>query len=155
MITIQNESGMTLHDEILPLIQAHWHEIGAYGEDVPLDPDWQNYAVLEVSGLLHVATARVDGKLVGYCVTLVAPHLHYKSTVFAINDLIYVLPEYRGRAGLKLVLHVLREMRQRKAHSYLFHVKPKYDLLPLMKYLKATKLEELYEVPLWDSQPLL
>jgi L-amino acid N-acyltransferase YncA len=55
------------------------------------------------SGRLHVFTARHDRRLVGYHVAIVAGHLHYVSTLHAITDVYYVLPEYRkGRTGLCL-----------------------------------------------------
>lgn len=147
--------------DIEPLTVAHWNEIAAHTEDYPLDIDWQKYKVLEAMGMLHIVTARTDGGvLVGYCITFVTNHLHYKSTMFGINDILYIAPEYRqGWTGVKLVSFALNKMRERGCFSYTFHVKPDFragckmeDLGSLLKFFKATLLETVYEVRLWDSQ---
>jgi hypothetical protein len=59
----------------------------------------------ERSGSLRVYTARsTSGALVGYNAFIVHGRLHYQSTLFALNDLIWLHPAHReGWTGVKLV----------------------------------------------------
>lgn len=89
------ESIVDIWDEIQPLWVSHWEEIAMY-KDVPLDPDKDGYVALQHSGKLKCFTLRLDGKLVGYFFAIVSAHLHYKSTLFAMEDIVYLKPELRG-----------------------------------------------------------
>ena len=104
MITYQQEFLESVRDDAQPLLEAHWQEIALNKDIVPLDPDWDAYEQLEEDGKLFIFTARDDGQLAGYFVVIVAPHIHYKSTLFGNNDLIYLAPEYRlGFTAAKLL----------------------------------------------------
>jgi GNAT superfamily N-acetyltransferase len=99
MIEFKEETFDECYLDTIPLLKEHWKEVAVYQDDVPLDVDVDRYRQLEEMDRLHIVTCRDDGKLVGYCVTFINNHLHYKSTVFALNDIIYLSPEYR-RAGV-------------------------------------------------------
>lgn len=82
-------------DDVRPLLREHWQELATY-EDVPLDPDFDSYRVVDAAGMLRVYTARLDGALVGYAIFFVRPHHHYRSTLWAISDIILVRREHRN-----------------------------------------------------------
>ena len=85
------------------LLVEHYHEIAHY-PDIEFDPDWETYAKLEEAGRLHIFTARVAGELVGYSVHIVAPNLHYKRSLQAVQDILFVHPAHRrGFVGYKLI----------------------------------------------------
>lgn len=85
------------------LLERHWREI-AYYEDIPLDVDWNFYQEADKRGLLRIFTVRDGEELVGYAVYLVRHAPHYKSSLQAVQDVIFLAPEYRrGSAGLQLV----------------------------------------------------
>lgn len=90
-------------DGLDDMIAAHHAEVGVHKEDMPLACDWEKYEALEYQGILRLLGARFDGQLVGYASFLVMPHLHYRTTVHAMNDAIFVRPEHR-RTGLALEL---------------------------------------------------
>ena len=98
-------------DELKPLIERHWREIAVH-QDIPLDPDWDRYFRMEAAGAFHFFAARVDGRLAGYAPFLVAPHLHYKKSKWAQNDIIWVAPEHRrsglGHSLVAFALHYLK-----------------------------------------------
>jgi ribosomal protein S18 acetylase RimI-like enzyme len=82
--------------EMAPLFLQEWEEaIGDAHTEQELDIDWEKYIQLEMSGLLVMITARVDDKIVGWVITIIHPHLHFKSTLYGLTDSFYVLPEYR------------------------------------------------------------
>ena len=114
-LTFKVEPLFVIAGELPSLFQQHWRELGRDQKEVPLDPNWEAMVSLNVQGLLHVMTARDDGKLVGYIFTLVGPHLHYKSTRHGNVDMYWMLPEYRqGWTALKFFNAHLDEMEKLK-----------------------------------------
>jgi GNAT superfamily N-acetyltransferase len=90
--------------DILPLIEEHWELVALNKGSIKLNPDWEQYAALDSSGILKIFTARDNKKLVGYFILLVNNSLHYKDHVFAVCDIIFVTPEARkGATGYKLL----------------------------------------------------
>ena len=82
--------------EMVGLGEAHRDEIKPHADAFPFDPDMNLYARLDEVGMLHVATARAMGRLVGYMLSVVMPsHQHHKSVRWASGDGVYLLPAYR------------------------------------------------------------
>lgn len=89
--------------EMAPLWQDHWREIAINQSEIPLDPDVAQYEMLQANGMLCVLVARAEGKIVGYYISIIKPHLHYRTTLHAFTDVYYVLPAYRnGWCGIRL-----------------------------------------------------
>lgn len=103
MITYQEETISDCKEELWPLIQLHHEEIDFYQDKVELDPDWDQFLALESLGITKMMTVRDSGKLVGYFMSLVMPHPHYKSDLYAINDILLLHPDYR-KAGVAVEL---------------------------------------------------
>lgn len=111
--TYQIESFEENKEEFEPFVMKHWNELGLTKDDVPIDFDWERFFKEERVGRLHTATVRKDGKLVGYHISFIGGHPHYKSTLHAMVDLYYLLPEERaGRVGLKMFQYVEDELRK-------------------------------------------
>lgn len=92
--------------EVMPLLQMHHAEVMPHGEAIPLDPDWDCYALLERLGRFVVFTARDDGRLVGYAAFHLMPHLQSRQFLRAVNEVIFVAPEHRrGMLALSFVKH--------------------------------------------------
>lgn len=128
MISIEREQLQDFYAESLPLLQAHWAEVANYQAERPLEPDLGKYAELEKLARLFCIIARSNGKLVGYSVWITDTHLHYKSSVMAANDVIYVVPEYRQRGlGIRLIKESERLLFAAGVENILFHVKAKKD----------------------------
>lgn len=121
-------------DEIKPLLWEHWAEIAHY-DDIPLDPNWPQYEAMESGGLLRVFTVRDERfALIGYCIYVVAPGLHYKPVTYANQDILFILPEFRrGRIGRRLVRFTEDALKQEGVHIVLQHVKVKYDFGPMLR----------------------
>jgi hypothetical protein len=97
-LTSQVEKFHEIARELPPLFERHYREIALDQKTIPLDPDWDRYFVLALSGNLVVTTARVDKTLVGYIFNLVGPHLHYRTTPHAEIEMFWLDPAYRGGA---------------------------------------------------------
>lgn len=100
MMIFKEESVKDVLDEIKPLLKEHWNEIAHY-KDIPFDPDYEAYLKLDESGFLKVFTARTDtGVLIGYAVYFIKHNIHYRSSLQALQDILYLHPAHRGRGSV-------------------------------------------------------
>lgn len=88
-----------VEDGLEALMHAHWKECSIHQDEVPLDPDWVMGSTMENCGILHCFGLYREGELIGYSIFEVSSHLHFKSTRYAYNSGIYVMPKHRGFAG--------------------------------------------------------
>lgn len=115
-----------------PLLQKHWDEIAQW-RDIPLAPDEEQYRVHDEAGKLRIYTARVDGRLVGYCVFFLGFNIHYKSSLQATQDVLFVDPECRqSRIGLQLIHHAENELRAEGVQAVYQHVKANHLTLAVI-----------------------
>lgn len=150
MITFQKESFIKLMPELPAIFYAHWKEVALDQDIIPLDPDWDQYAFLEMNKMLHTMTVRDDGILIGYYNVIVRNHLHYKTTLHAWSDLVYLLPEYRNSGagllstGYKLIRRtntMLKKLGVKK--SYLM-TKSYIPLNMLTEFMNYRDTERIY-----------
>lgn len=127
------------------LFRAHYDEITRHKDVCALDPNWPAYEHLEASGALLVLGAWDSSVLVGYSVTMLAPHLHYRDTIIAQNDVLFVSPDSRGsRAGLALIKTTERMAKERGAALMLWHAKPSTTLHAVLPRLDYAEHETIF-----------
>ena len=97
MVEFAVEQYYDLIEEMKPMFVQHKDELAVYA-DIPLDPDYDFYERATAAGLLTLLTVRDEGILAGYAVFLVRPHAHYKGHCWALNDIIWIHPKFRGFA---------------------------------------------------------
>lgn len=134
-ITIAVESHSDeLIDELKPLIKRHYDEIALNKEDVPLDPDWDQYKALGDAGrMLVVCVRNENSELIGYSVFFLAHHIHYKQTLVANNDVLYLAPEHRNsKVGLRLIKDSETACRARGVNKIIWHVKFAHDFRDIL-----------------------
>ncbi len=137
MITAQIEklAGGGL-DEIKPLLPAHYEALGLYTDKMPLDPQYHVYLAREAQGEVVYATLRVDGKLAGYWVAIVAPGFHYQSTLTATMDILWIVPEHRGKGAFKMLHDAMeRELRRRGVKLWWVGSKDHSPITPIFQGL--------------------
>lgn len=128
------------------LFEAHYREIAWMQDKVPLDPDYGRYEAMARAGVVRIFTARRDGELIGYAVFIVNPHLHYQSTRWAMNDVLYVAPGSRGyRAGSKLLKHVESVLRADGVKVMGLHIKDSLNWGPLARLLGYERVESSWQ----------
>lgn len=136
MIAMGTEKMSTVRQEIEPLLRQHYEEIALHKDRIPLAPDWGRYEHLEATRSLPIYTARSDGKLVGYSVFLLSYHLHYRNTLVAANDILYLAPEQRrGTTGLRLIKHSEAELKKLGVERIMWHVKFAHDFRAILHRL--------------------
>jgi GNAT superfamily N-acetyltransferase len=80
--------------EIVALGAEHEAEVGPYGGAFPFRPNLAAHEAMEDHGALHMFVAKDGGKIVGYVLSFVMPHLHY-SIPWATGEL-FLRKSHRG-----------------------------------------------------------
>lgn len=151
MITFQFENVDDVIDEIKPLLERHWQEIALNKDKISFDPDYQQYFNLEKLGMLQVCTARDDDKLIGYTVDFILKHAHYQQNKFAMNDILFIAPEYRkGTIAFKLLSKAKEGLKERGVDVHNLHMKVDHPFEALAERLDYTKIEYIYSSYLGD-----
>lgn len=132
-------------DDAMWLFDLHWEEIALDKAKVPLNPDVDTFRVLEQAGLLLIVTARDGDKMVGYHVTIVRPHLHYKHSLTAYADMYFIHPDYRqGMTGVRLFKYLESVLRERGVERIYQGTKIHKDMGRLFERLGYKETERLY-----------
>jgi GNAT superfamily N-acetyltransferase len=141
----QIEAWADCQPEIAALCVRHWEEIAHNRDLIKLDPDWDKYQKLAQMQMLSVATARVDGILVGYQIYIVAPHMHYRQSLTALSDVLYLAPEYRqGRAGIRLMQCAEEELKRLNVQRIVQNVKVTNDWSKILERMGYKPFEYIY-----------
>lgn len=129
------------------LFEEHYKEIAAY-QDIPLDPDYNKYLLLADAGKLLILTAKLNGELVGYVIYVIDHATHYKGSLQAMQDVLFVKKDKRksvlgcGYFLLKKSEQVLKEMGVQVVYQ---HVKVAHDYSPLLDKLGYEKVETIHQ----------
>ena len=127
----------------MPLLQSHWREIAHY-QDIPLDPDFTQYAALEDAGALRTYIARdAEGGMVGYAVFFVKANIHYKSSIQALQDILYIHPGSRGM-GLRFIKWCDDQLRQEGVQVVYHHVKKEHNFGPALERFGYQLIDLIY-----------
>lgn len=145
MITYQTENWSDVFPEMEHLWPLHWEEVAGDKDVIKLDPDFESYAALEKIGTLHVVTARSAGQIIGYHISIVRPHLHYRTSLSAFTDVYYIHPDHRkGMVGVKLFKEVEKTLKQRGVQKMFTGTKLSLDMGRLFEHLGWKETERLY-----------
>jgi len=125
----------------LMLPMAHAEEV-ARGIH-PIVIDHKQFEWMDDNGLLQVVTARDDGELVGYHVTIIRPHMH-RNVLAGFVDTLYLAPEHRGRTSMKMLQYAEDMMRRRGVKWISTGVRCSKDFSSLMIHLGYTEAERLF-----------
>jgi hypothetical protein len=105
------------------LLIEHHDEAAALRMFFPLDVDWPAYLRMERAGQIKSWAARRGGKLVGYTLFYVHPQMHAAGSVWAVNDLVYLVPEERrGWGGVHLIRGPEQPLRDLGARCIWYNV---------------------------------
>lgn len=143
-IYYQREAPGRAVEEALPLFEQHYQEIARY-HDIALAPDLEAYSAIEAAGNLRVFSVRDAGRLVGYVVFFVKHHLHYRDSLVASQDVLFLLPEYRkGMTGARLIKFADERLKAEGVQLVTQHVKTYADFGPLLERMGYEKVETTY-----------
>lgn len=149
MPTFQEEDGRAVIPEAMPLFEAHWREIATH-QDIPLAVDTAAYHVAAVAGCLRVYTARqndgYENQLIGYAVYFVRNHPHYRDSLQASQDVLFIHPAHRrGSTGTRLIKYADAQLRALGVQVVHQHVKLDHPALGvLLERQGYTAVEKIY-----------
>jgi GNAT superfamily N-acetyltransferase len=139
-----NEDPSTFIEELKLLLPEHYEEL-CVTKDFPLLPDYEAYGRLVVADMLRCITCRSDGKLIGYAIFIVQPHLHYRSCKTAFEDLYFVKKEFRqGRIGIRLFQYAEDVLKKAGVNRIIMHTKIHLDNSRLFEYLGYKHTDKLF-----------
>jgi len=147
MITFQVDTLYPFVHEAMDLFNKHYTEIAERTDVIKLDPDLDSYERLLALKMLEVHTIRDDNKLIGYSLWFVTNHIHYKKSVTASSDVLFIAPEYRkGSTGIKFIKWSVEKIKERNPQRIMFHVKDSVDYSPIIKRMGANFFESIYTI---------
>ena len=120
----QRES-TSIIEEMKPLLKEHYEEIAHY-KDIPLEPDFDMYRNIEEQGSLRVFTVRENNHLIGYSVFFIKENPHYKSSVQAIQDVVFITKSKRGQ-GREFVAWCDSQLKSEGTNVVYHHVKAAHN----------------------------
>jgi len=138
-----SRESLKTYDEAYPLIIEHYKEISNF-HDIKLDPDFEIYKAVEDAGTLRVFTARDDsGTLIGYAVFIVKSNIHYKSSLQATQDVIFIKKKNRG-TGMKFISWCDEQLKSEGVQVVYHHVKVKQNFGPALERLGYELIDLIY-----------
>lgn len=105
-------------------------------------PDRKRYLEIEKAGTLRLFTMRAEGKkLVGYGLFFVVPHLHYSKVLWAMQDVLYVDPAYRGRSAVRFIRWTDSRLRDEGVGVVYRHVSVRRDYSRTLERMGYVRVE--------------
>lgn len=144
MITFQEESFEACLPELKPLFEIHWKEIALHQDIIKLDMCYDEYIAIEKQGGLHLIVARDAGRIVGYHLAFIRPHLHYRQSLSAIVDIYFVLPSHRGGTGMRMLRFAEKSLKARGVQKIFTACKLHHDVGRLFDRLGYQEIERMY-----------
>ena len=142
---IAHECLANVKQDIQPLLEKHWLETEPNQETILLNPDWEQYALLDSAGILHIFTARDNGDLVGYLVMMLSKSIHHKDHLFAATDVVYVKPDYRKtHTGADLIKFAESHCKENGVSLMTLNMKVEFPFDRLMTTMGFNLLERVY-----------
>ena len=141
-VKFSSERVAAVWPEIYPLFEKHWNEI-AHFKDIPLDPDVELYNSLDDLGIMRVFTARDDGKLIGYSVYFVGPHIHFRKSIHATQDVFFINKENRG-FGMRFLRWCDDELRRDGVQVVINAVSQSNDYSPVLRRMGYKESEKMF-----------
>jgi GNAT superfamily N-acetyltransferase len=132
--TFQVERIQDLWPEAMPLLTEHWREIAHY-QDIELDPDIETYRKIEDAGMSRCYTVRnAAWELVGYCVYFVRPNMHYRQSIQASQDVLFLRKDLRkGSIGMRLIKYADEQLKKEGVQAVYQHVKAAHNFGPMLE----------------------
>jgi GNAT superfamily N-acetyltransferase len=132
--------------EIKPLLEDHWEEVAWYKDEIKLNPSYDKYIQMQEQNALLCMTVRDDeGTLIGYNINFLQYHPHYSDHVYAINDIIFLLPEYRhGNIAFKLLEATEQVLIHLGVSVVTVHMKPAHPFKTLAEASGFKQQEYVY-----------
>lgn len=145
MITYQLEDWATYFQDCQALWVEHYDEIAVTKDKMPMRPDVETYVALEQMGRLQIITAREAGRMLGYVVSVIRPHMHYADVLTGYEDAYFLTKSHRrGMTGVKLIREAVKHMQAVGCQKVFFMTKASLDMGRIFERLGFVKTDIVY-----------
>ena len=144
MVTMQVERIHPFFEDGQELFPLHYKELALNQDEIKLELDIKRYEKADEEGYLLIVTLRDAGKLVGYWLMALMPHLHYASVLCASTDMFWVKPEYRASFGAKFMIFGQMACKKCNVKKLYISCKVHKDLRPLFEGLGFTLSDYMF-----------
>lgn len=133
MIKVYKAKPEEVYPNIKDMTERHFEELSVIQDKVSLDVDLSFYEAMSKANRLECFSVKDGDEWVGYVVFFTLPnHYRYKTKSIAMNDVLYLKPEYRkGRDGINVIKEVNKYLKERY-DMIVWHVKDKNDFSPIL-----------------------
>lgn len=136
------ESYALIKKDAKALFEKHYNEISHF-KNIPLSIHEDAYLALDKSDGFKVFTARKNGTLIGYNVYFIHNSLHYKESIQAVQDAVFIDPDHRG-FGKDFLLYCENELKNIGVHVIYNHIKASYNIGPMLEKLGYELVDLVY-----------
>ena len=154
-LTFALESWAEYYRDCQPLWHQHYAAIAVDKQRMTMAPDVEIYQELERQGSLQIITARDEQRqMVGYILSVIRPHLHYRHVLAGYEDAYYLAESHRrGFAGVKLIREAVRHMKAAGVQKVFFMCKtsPELDMSRLFERLGFHKSDYVFSQWIGDQ----
>jgi GNAT superfamily N-acetyltransferase len=142
----QQESWDSFYPEAAYLFPMNYAELSTDKATIPLDVRVDEFAELDKKGILHIVSARCESKIVGYHISGLLPHMHYKSSgLMAYTDVYFLHPDHRfGGNGAKMLMEVERTLAERGIRKFYISTKVHSDNSALLEKMGYRWTDKIY-----------
>lgn len=145
MITYALEPWARYYRDCQTLWLEHYDEIAVQKDRMPMRPDVAAYQGLEAMGALQILVARDDGRMVGYVVSIIRPHMHYADVQCGFEDAYFLTKSHRrGMIGVRLISQAVRHMRAVGCKKAFFTTKLALDMGRIFEHLGFAQTDAIY-----------
>lgn len=128
--------------EMMAIYPEHYEEVAFY-KDIPLAPDEDSY--MRIAPNTRLYTVRHGAELVGYALFIVRQNPHYKTSLTAVQDVIYLKPAHRrGLTGVRLIRLAEERLRAEGVQVVYHHAKRSNQFGDLLGRLGYELVDQLY-----------
>ena len=149
-LTYAKEDLESARKDLGTLHKLNSEETGAFPDEAFLiEPNWVVYQTLQDSGVLDIYTVRTEeGVLVGYMMFIIHELLHYKDSVMASTDVLFLRSDLRrGLAGYKLIKFALDDVKKtRKVDCISLTMSTKRPFVAIAERLGFKHREQIYHL---------
>lgn len=134
MVDFKLESYDEIIDELVALSEDHWKEVEWGQDNLTLNPNLDVYESANASHNLYMYSVRnEEEELVGYATFWIYDHPHHRDNLFAVNDLLYLLPECRHTGYSQNFIYFCEQDLKNKGVSVItYSMKTKHRFEDLM-----------------------
>lgn len=143
IIFSQEQFRADLWREATPLLIAHWREI-AHFQDIQLDPDLTLYHAAQEAGMVRCYTARDAGVLVGYAIFFVRTNPHYRRSLQATQDVLFLDPSRRGLTGARFIQWCDEQLQAEGVQAVYHHVKAEHNFGSMLERMGYELVDLIY-----------